>query len=398
MTARPCTLPGRRTAAALACLMLAGCGGQRVEQVEEEPALVPAAENEATPTTQETAEAVTEPTDEVAAAVEAAVESNAELPVGETVAVQSVDCVPPQQVFDEDPLLERTQKQVYQVVYHSSRWFDGLFGSSDVQCAGSVSRGYVGPGVRWDQRDGFRGQFRFRADIALPAISDRANLIIGRVDTNDFVDGTSDDNINSLPTRFNQFNEQDLVLGVGFNNVGGLRNGWDFSVGIKVRTPPEPYARLRYHWNPIVSDRWLWRITPMAFAQANRGEGFSLNNVIDFAPSDKWLFRWWAIGTVEDEVEGTAWTGKLTAFQSLEDQRAIGYSIYASGETENEVELLDYGFEIRYRRSLWRPWFFVELTTSLSWPREFLEEVRESNLGVGVEFNLFFGEDYGITR
>jgi hypothetical protein len=361
--------------------MLAACGGQRVESADEEPEVVAADEAEA-----------------ASAAIEDAVESKEQAPAGESGPVQRVDCVPPEQVFDEDPLLERTQKQVYQVVYHSSRWFDGLFGSSDVQCAGSVSRGYVGPGVRWDQRDGFKAQFRFRADIALPAISDRANLIIGRVDANDFVDGTSDENINSLPTRFNQFNEQDLVLGVGFNNVGGLRNGWDFSVGVKVRTPPEPYARLRYHWNPIVSDRWLWRITPMAFAQANRGEGFSLNSVVDFAPSEEWLFRLWTIGTVEDEVEGTAWTGKVTAFQGLEDQRAIGYSIYANGETENEVELLDYGVEIRYRRSLWRPWFFVELTTSLSWPREFLIEERESNIGVGVEFNMFFGEDYGFKR
>ena len=33
--------------------------------------------------------------------------------------------------------------------------------------------------------------------------------------TDDFVDGTGDDNINTLPSNFNDFNEQDLVLGVG---------------------------------------------------------------------------------------------------------------------------------------------------------------------------------------
>ncbi len=376
--ARSCTLLCSRSSVLLAGTLLAACGGQRTEPEPQSPEPV-----------------VIEADDTVAGEPPAPGTAGAE---GSAVDAKPVDCVPPAQVFEEDPFLERTQKQVYHVVYHSSRWFDGLFGSSDVQCAGSVSRGFIGPGVRWDQRDGFKGQFRFRADVALPALSDRANLVIGRVDTDDFVDGSADNNINSLPSRFNRFNEQDLVLGVGFNNVGGLRRGWDLGLGVKVRSPLEPYARLRYHWNPVVSDRWLWRIIPQVFAQTNRGEGASLTNVIDFAPSDEWLFRLWSIGTREDEVEGTAWTGKFTAFKSLERQSAIGYSIYANGETENEVELLDYGFEIRYRRSVFRRWFFVELTTSLSWPREFLDEERESNVGVGVEFNLFFGEDYGITH
>jgi len=309
-------------------------------------------------------------------------------------AVDPVDCVPPAQVFDHEPMLEKTQKRVYQVVYHSSRWFDGLFGSSNVECAGSVSRGYIGPGFRWDQRDGFKARFRFRADIALPAISDRANLIVGRVDTDNFVEGTDDENINSLPSRFNDFNDQDIVVGVGFFNVGGLREGWDIGVGVKLRSPLEPYVKLSYHWNPVVSNRWLWRITPQVFAQGNRGDGVSLTSVVDFAPSERWLLRSWMIGTVEDDVEGTAWTGKLTAFQSLEDNSALAYSLYANGETENEVELLDYGLELRYRRSILRPWFVVELSSSLSWPREFLIEERESNLGVGLEFNLFFGDRY----
>jgi hypothetical protein len=359
--ARSCTAGNPARAALLGALLLLGaCGGQRVDDAPAEAELV-------------------EPGDD-----ETAVES----------AATPVDCVPPERVFDDDPMLERTQKTVYQVVYHSSRWFDGLFGSSDVQCAGSVSRGYVGPGFRWDERNGYRGRLRFRADIALPAISDRANLVIGRFDTDDFVDGTGDDNINTLPSNFNDFNEQDLVLGVGFANVGGLRKGWDLGVGVKVRAPPEPYVKLSYHWNPLVSDQWLWRVTPMVFAQSNRGKGVSLTSVVDYAPSERWLFRTWAIGTLEDEVEGTAWTGKLSMFQSLPGERAISYSVYANGETEAEVPLLDYGFEIRYRQRFLRPWFFVEVSSSLSWPREFLLEERKENIGFGLEFYLFFGEDY----
>ena len=122
-----CIPPARRALVAVFCtsLWLGACGGQRVV---DEPA----------------------PADAAGDGVETA---------GET-ADTPADCVPPQRVFDEDPMLEKTQKTVYRVVYHSSRWFDGLFGSSDVQCAGTVSRGYIGPGIRWDERDGLKGRFR----------------------------------------------------------------------------------------------------------------------------------------------------------------------------------------------------------------------------------------------
>ena len=34
----------------------------------------------------------------------------------------------------------------------------------------------------------------------------------------------------------------------------------------------------------------------------------------------------------------------------------------------------------------------MELSTSVGWPREFIDEVRESNIGVGLEFELQFGD------
>ena len=359
----------RSLLAGIAVVSMAGCAGQVKDATTGDPA--------------QPVEAVDEAGNDVA--VGGAVDSDELI---------YLDCIPPGQATGDEPLLEQTQKRVYQAVYHSSRWFDGLFGSSNVECAGSVSYGYVGTGLRWDERDGTKARFRFKAKIALPALSERARLVVGRVDTNDFVDGSDDDNIDSLPARFNDIGDQDFVLGLGFGNTGRLRKGWDFSVGVKLRSPIEPYAKLSYYWNPVVAERWLWRVTPQVFTQKERGNGVSLNNIVDFSISERWLIRSWSIGVVEDEVDGLAWTSKLTAYQSLTSDKAFAYSVYASGETENEVELLDYGVEVRYRRSIFRPWVFMELSTSLSWPREFLIEERETNLGLGIEFNMLFGEEH----
>jgi hypothetical protein len=56
------------------------------------------------------------------------------------------------------------------------------------------------------------------------------------------------------------------------------------------------------------------------------------------------------------------------------------------------VELRDYGLELRYRKRIVREWLFMELFTRVSWPHEFLEEVRESNFGVSIEFEMQFGD------
>jgi hypothetical protein len=303
-----------------------------------------------------------------------------------------LSCEAPELEPDDSELLDATQVRIEQVVYSTSRWFDGLFGESRVECAGNVSRGYVSTGLRWDERDGTRFRARFRASVALPALSKRANLIVGRGDADRFIEGTDDENIQTLPERFNDFTEQDFLLGLGFSRNAGLRKGWDFGAGVKLSGPLDPYLRARYHLNPIVSDRVLWRVTPQAFWQDSRGKGISLTSVFDVAATETWLFRHWA-SVVEDDVsEGIDWTTKVTAFQNVNPKVAIAYSAFASGETKRDVPLRDYGVEIRYRKRILREWFFIELLGSLSYPREFLEEIREPNLGVGIEFELQFGE------
>ena len=104
------------------------------------------------------------------------------------------------------------------------------------------------------------------------------------------------------------------------------------------------------------------------------------------------MLRSWNIVNAEEEVDGLGWTSELVAYQSLSKSAAFAYSLYATGETRNEVELQDYGVELRFRRRIHREWLFLELSTSVGWPREFLTEDRESNVGIGVELELQFGD------
>ena len=175
----------------------------------------------------------------------------------------------PEEWFDEEPvtvqpepLLDRTQRTVEDVVTSTAQTVDNIFGSAEVEEEATVTRGRLSVGGQWDQRDGLRERIRLKARFGLPAVNKRTSLLLGRGDVNDFVDGSSDDNIDTLPDRFNDFQDEDWLLGIGYSRDATLRRGWSFGAGVRLKTPLEPFVRATYRWHKTFSDNWLWRVEP----------------------------------------------------------------------------------------------------------------------------------------
>ena len=295
-------------------------------------------------------------------------------------------------MVEPEPLLDRTQRTVEDVVTGTAQTVDNIFGSAEVSEEATVTRGRLSVGGQWDQRDGLRERIRLKARFGLPAVNKRTSLLLGRGDVNDFVDGSADDNIDTLPDRFNDFQDEDWLLGIGYSRDATLRRGWSFAAGVRMATPLEPYVRATYRWHKAYDDDWLWRVEPRLFVQNQRGAGISLQNTLDHVFDETWLLRSYSIVVAEEEVEGISWTTKLVAYQNLSTKHAVSYAVYGTGETDYEVPLRDYGVELRYRRQISREWLFIELLTYVNWPRDFLIEERERNIGVGIEFEMQFGD------
>lgn len=292
---------------------------------------------------------------------------------------------------DKVPLLDRTQQAVFGITAGAAQKVDSFFGSADVEEEATVSRGRLSVGTQWDEYNDLKKRVRLRARVALPAINERTSLIFGSGDANELVDGSGDDEVDSLPSRFRDFDDEDWLLGVGYARDASLERGWSFGAGVELKAPLEPYLRATYRWNKPIGDDWLLRVRPRLFLQSQRGAGLSLSNTLDHALNENWLLRLRTVAVVEEDVEGVAWTSKLIAYQNLSDESAMSYALYSTGETDYEVPVRDYGIELRYRRQVFREWFFVEYLAYLSWPREFLSEEREPVVGVGIEFEMQFG-------
>lgn len=295
------------------------------------------------------------------------------------------------EVPERRPLLDRTQQAVYGVTSGTAQRIDSFFGSADVEEQATVSRGRLAVGGRWDERESLQERVRLKARVALPAINERTSLLFGRGEGDELVDGSGDEIIDSLPTRFNDFDNDDWLLGIGYTRNASLKRGWSFGTGVKLASPLEPFARATYRWNKSLADDWLWRVEPRVFVQSQRGAGLSLQNTIDHAVNENWLLRSSSFAVVEDDVEGVAWTSKFIAYQNLTNNSAMSYAVYSTGETDAEVAVRDYGVEMRYRRKVLREWLFIEYLVYLRWPREFLIEERKAVAGVGIEFEMQFG-------
>lgn len=290
-----------------------------------------------------------------------------------------------------DAFLDRTQRTVFGVMNSTTRMFDGLFGEVPLYEGPFVNRGRATVSPTWDQRDGFDVRFRLRARYNLPALQNRVRLVLGRGDTDDIVDGSANDAVEGLPGSFDDNVDDDWLIGLGYSRSGNRLSGFDIGAGVRLSTPLDPYVHLTYRWYKPLGDRWNFRARPRVFWQDTRGTGLTVDSDLDYTISPSLLLRWANNFAVEERVEGLGWRTDIFLYQGLSNERGLAYGVFADMETDAEVELQNAGFDIRYRQRFAREWFYIQFSTGVSWPREFLIEERESNFGVGVSFEMRFG-------
>ena len=292
---------------------------------------------------------------------------------------------------DSSAWIDRMQRGVYSGVCGSAAWFDGLFGNPRYDQDSEETFGRLGLFETYDRRDKLDTRLRLRASFSLPNLENRLKLTLGRGDEQALVEERPTDTENPQPPSVESDSDDAWLLGLGYNKQGGINNGFDFGVGMRLSSGLDPYAKATYRHNLFFGDRTMLRFRETPFWRDSRGWGATTQLALDYLAADTWLLRWNNIGTVAEDTDGLDWGTSTTAFQSLGKRRGISYTALLRGETDADVRIKNYGFDVRYRQNVFREWLFMELSTSLTWPRETLEEEREINPGVGIGFEMYFG-------
>lgn len=287
--------------------------------------------------------------------------------------------------------LDRMQAGLYRGMCLTAAKFDGMFGSARFDDDYQSTNGSLSAGALWDQRDGWDPTVRFRLRMKLPQLNDRFNVFIGRVDREEHVTELRDD-FDALPRQFGRQEDDAVLLGLGYSQPARGAGQVDFDVGTELDFPLDPYVKARYRVTLPLFERNVLRLRETVFWQQSERAGattrFDLERLLD----EKFLVRWTGSATLTQNTDGVRWLSSATLFQTLGARRALAYQLQASGETRREVPLEEYGFRLIFRRRIFRDWLFLELQSSISWPRKTLLETRDRNLGVGAAVEMMFGE------
>lgn len=274
---------------------------------------------------------------------------------------------------------------------YSFRWFDGLFGE-EVDYPEDQVNGLLTVGAAWEEYDGLDSRLRLRVRAPLPNMNNRFDLILGRGDDEAFIEDTETQNeVFYNPGLVNRGQEDSWLLGLGARSRGGHK-GWDWSVGVRLRAPPEPYVKAQWFYYKQYGDAADLRFRQTFFWRSEDGFGSTSRGDYAWAVNSQDVLRLEGVVTVSEVTLGTQWFIGHTWYHLLGDRSAFSLLSFAEGETDAEVPLREYGFRLVWRRPFTRDWMYLSVGPTATWPRFFNDEKRELSLGFGVWVELEFGQ------
>lgn len=287
--------------------------------------------------------------------------------------------------------IDRMQAGLYRTMCLSAARFDGFFGNARFDDEYEATHGSLAVGTLWDERDHWDPSLRFRVHLRLPQLSERFNAFVGRLDPDEYVTELRDD-FDTLPRQFAREDDDAVLVGLGYHQPGRGGGSFDASMGASLRWPIEPYVKGTYRFALPFLERNLLRLRETVFWQEDEGFGATTRFDLERLLAEAFLVRWTGSGTFSQDTEGVRWFSSVTLYQNLGNGRAFAYQAGVSGETDHEVDVADYGLRAIYRRRIHQDWLFLELRSSITWPRETLLEQREPVWGAGVALEMLFGE------
>ena len=302
----------------------------------------------------------------------------------------------PQEMKDE-AWLDRSHVWLFNAVWRSARAMDGWFGEQAPEATYyQHTEGSIAPAILWDQYDGFQPKLRFNVDLPLPMLNERFHAFVGRVNRDEYVT-ERDISSGAFPSQIGRVEDDETLFGIAYRSPKEGSH-FDADAGVRLGFPMDPFVKGSYVFQRGEAGSTLFALRETAFWQKSEGAGFTTRFDVERVIDLQWMVRGTLSGTISQESEGVRGYTALTVMRGFANRRAIAAQIFSRGEMDAEVPLEDYGLKLAYRRSVARDWLILEVRTSVTWPKERMDQDRSANLGIGIGFEAFFGTDDFLAR
>jgi hypothetical protein len=265
--------------------------------------------------------------------------------------------------------VDRTHSRVERDLFDTIAWFDRFFGDERMVVT-ERPESYLRwmNDLRWDEEERFSFRSTLRASLRLPRLKKRWKLVVSAETRGDPNAATQEDPGNpglDVGSRV-RTGSTELVYDI----LRTSRSTLDVGAGVRVKIPPDAFIRTKFqHARPIAFDT-LGRFTATAYWDARDGLGES--NQVDL---ERWLapptlLRWSNSFEIKEKSNGWMWGTELSLLHKLSPKSAVTFAAGVSGSTRPAWIAQNYRVLSRYRRNVWRKWFFLEGEPSIHWPRQ----------------------------
>ena len=289
--------------------------------------------------------------------------------------------------------LDRVQAGVYEAVCGSAFWFDSFFGSAQDSETRHDTYGRLSLKFRYDSIGGLDPKLRLRAHTSLPRFENKVQAIVGRADEDELLRDETTEFQDQTPSL--RDSEDEWLLGLGYRPFGGSKRQLDFTGGVNIRFPLDPFVAARYRRHYVLGSSTLVRARHTLFWRNEKGVGVSTRLDLDRSLTKNHLLRWTSGATHAEETLGVDWYTRLSLFQNLREGEAVAYQVYWRGETDAPVAIEELGVQARYRKQVLREWFFLQVSPGIIWRREDPLESRKAVPVIGFGFEMLFGSRPG---
>lgn len=269
-----------------------------------------------------------------------------------------------------DGWLDRTHDWMSKTVCGPSRWVDGFFaGPNDVYSDEPGTQLRVIGASRFQDNDGDDQELKVRARVELPNAQHRFSLLF----RND--DDTSDELRNDLASRPEEVGQNNTGYRAALRWVMDMPDRMDVDLDAGVRSELTAFVRGRYRYRrPIGNTLATFRFTEKMYWEDP--DGFGANSLFEvdrpFTPRSTVRFasEWEVSEEFNEDKRGWYFNQSAGVYFRLGDQSGIGASVGFDGFTDPVTAIKTWRTSVRFRRSIWRSWFFYEVEPYVFWPRE----------------------------
>ena len=302
----------------------------------------------------------------------------------------------------EETRVDRLYERTTRLIQGTTGYFDNFFfadttdtyTSNETKVRLRLNGDYI-------ERHGWDFHPNVRLNLALPFLNDKMRLVMNE---------DSDDDQGSAAADSSEGSD----LALRWVELDSDRLGLSFDIGIRLASTGYPeqetelsvFGRINTSLRLQLGEHWESRSNNRLYYYSNTGIRNDFREYLDREITENVMFRSRTrIQYFEENGYNPEWEQKFTLFQKLNDKSAIAYealvrrtaledSIFDPDEITIGLQESYYEGQvrIRYRRNIWRPWFYVEVWPVLSWPEE---RDYETTPGIRLRLEINFGPESG---